>query len=193
MAVSILTITHGNVGKELLTTAKIMLGKLPLKCETLSVSNTCNPEELLLEAQRLCKKIDDGDGVLNSLDECPNTPAGAQVDSRGCEIHAALDSTHFAFDSSELTAEAQAYLNSIAASLAGKSLTAHGHTDSDGTESYNMGLSERRATSVADYLGGAGVGGVNTVGHGESDPIASNDTAEGRAMNRRVDITTASQ
>lgn len=136
---------------------------------------------------------DDGDGVLNSLDECPNTPAGAQVDSRGCEIHAALDSTHFAFDSSELTAEAQAYLDSIAATLVGKSLTAHGHTDSVGTDSYNMGLSERRATSVADFLGGAGVGGVNVVGHGESDPLASNDTAEGRAINRRVEITTAAE
>ncbi len=136
---------------------------------------------------------DDGDGVLNSLDECPNTPAGAQVDSRGCEIHAALEDTHFAFDSSALTDAAEAYLSSIAASLAGKSLTAHGHTDSIGTEAYNMGLSERRAQSVADFLGSVGVSGVNTVGHGESDPIASNDTAEGRALNRRVEITTAAE
>ena len=136
---------------------------------------------------------DDGDGVLNSLDECPNTPAGAEVDSRGCEIHAALDATHFAFDSADLTGDAEAYLSGIAASLAGKSLTAHGHTDSVGTESYNMGLSERRAASVADFLGGQGVSGMNTVGHGESDPVASNDTEEGRAMNRRVDITTASE
>ena len=136
---------------------------------------------------------DDGDGVLNSLDECPNTPAGAQVDSRGCEIHAALDATHFAFDSAELTSEAQTYLAGIAAMLSGKSLTAHGHTDSIGSDSYNMGLSERRAQSVADYLGTEGVSGMNIVGHGESDPVASNDTEEGRAMNRRVDITTASQ
>ena len=136
---------------------------------------------------------DDGDGVLNSLDECPNTPAGAQVDSRGCEIHAALEDTHFAFDSSDLTDAAQAYLSSIAASLAGKSLTAHGHTDSVGTDAYNMGLSERRAQSVADFLGTQGVSGVNTVGHGESDPVASNDTAEGRALNRRVEITTAAE
>ncbi len=136
---------------------------------------------------------DDGDGVLNSLDECPNTPAGAQVDSRGCEIHAALDATHFEFDKSDLTAEAQAYLSSIAASLVGKSLTAHGHTDSIGTDSYNMGLSERRAQSVADFLTGQGVTDITTVGHGESDPVASNDTAEGRAMNRRVEITTAAE
>ena len=136
---------------------------------------------------------DDGDGVLNSLDECPNTPAGAQVDSRGCEIHAALDATHFAFDSADLTGEAQSYLSGIAEMLTGKSLTANGHTDSIGTESYNMGLSERRAQSVADYLGTQGVSDINVVGHGETDPIATNDTDEGRAMNRRVDITTASQ
>ena len=58
MAVSILTITHGNVGKELLATAETMLRKLPLRCETLSVSNQCNPDELLLEAQAICKKIE---------------------------------------------------------------------------------------------------------------------------------------
>ena len=75
MAVSILTITQGNVGKEIVATAKTMLGKLPLKCETLSVSNTCNPEELLLEAQRLCKNIDDGDGVLVLTDIFGSTPS----------------------------------------------------------------------------------------------------------------------
>ena len=136
---------------------------------------------------------DDGDGVLNSLDECPNTPAGAVVDSRGCEIHVSLDATHFAFDSSELTGAAQGYLAGIAAGLVGKSLTANGHTDSIGTDAYNMGLSERRASSVADFLAAEGVTGINIVGHGESDPVASNDTEEGRAMNRRVDITTAAE
>ncbi len=136
---------------------------------------------------------DDGDGVLNSMDECPNTPAGAQVDNRGCEIFAALDATNFAFDSAELTRAAQDYLSGVAPSLAGKSLTAHGHTCSIGTDSYNMDLSERRAKSVADFLGTQGITDVNTVGHGESDPVASNDTEEGREMNRRVEITTASQ
>lgn len=136
---------------------------------------------------------DDGDGVLNSIDECPNTPAGAKVDNRGCEIHAAIDATNFAFDSAELTGAAQDYLSSIATGLADKSLTAHGHTDSIGTESYNMGLSERRAQSVADFLGTQGLSNITTVGHGESDPVATNDTAEGRAMNRRVEITTASE
>lgn len=135
---------------------------------------------------------DDGDGIINSLDECLNTPAGADVNSLGCEIHAAIDAAHFGFDSTELTSDAEAFLAGIAASLMGKSLTAHGHTDSTGPESYNMDLSERRAQTVADFLGEQGVADINVVGHGETDPIASNDTKDGRAMNRRVDITTAS-
>ncbi|MCB1803535.1 MAG: OmpA family protein, partial [Gammaproteobacteria bacterium] len=65
-----------------------------------------------------------------------------------------------------------------------------GHTDSIGTEEYNQGLSERRANAVADYLAKAGIARdrMTVAGFGESQPIASNDTPEGRAQNRRVDI-----
>ncbi|WP_170774748.1 OmpA family protein [Ruegeria lacuscaerulensis] len=65
-----------------------------------------------------------------------------------------------------------------------------GHTDSDGEASYNQGLSERRARSVADILQANGVNGsrITTIGLGESRPIASNLTAAGKAQNRRVDI-----
>ena len=75
MTVSILTITHGDVGKELVATAKTMLSKLPLKCETLSVANNCDPEKVLLEAHSLCKKIDSGDGVLVLTDIYGSTPS----------------------------------------------------------------------------------------------------------------------
>ncbi len=75
MAVSILTITHGNVGKELLATAETMLGALPLLCKDLSVPNTCNPEELILEAQALCKEIEKSDGVLILTDIYGSTPS----------------------------------------------------------------------------------------------------------------------
>jgi outer membrane protein OmpA-like peptidoglycan-associated protein len=64
-----------------------------------------------------------------------------------------------------------------------------GHTDSIGSESYNLGLSQRRAQAVADYLQSQGVnlnGRFTVQGFGKADPIASNDTAEGRAQNRRV-------
>jgi len=68
-----------------------------------------------------------------------------------------------------------------------------GHTDSTGDDSYNFRLSQRRALAVADYLNGQGVDGrrFSVVGFGESRPIASNDTADGRAANRRVEIRLA--
>ena len=65
-----------------------------------------------------------------------------------------------------------------------------GHTDSIGSEEYNQGLSERRADAVRDYLTSKGVRAsrLTSRGYGESRPIASNDTEEGRAENRRVEM-----
>nr|WP_294813004.1 OmpA family protein [uncultured Sphingomonas sp.] len=66
----------------------------------------------------------------------------------------------------------------------------YGHTDSTGSDSYNLDLSQRRASAVADYLTMRGVQSarLGTRGFGESQPIASNDTEEGKAANRRVEI-----
>ena len=66
-----------------------------------------------------------------------------------------------------------------------------GHTDSTGSEQYNQALSEKRADSVAAYLQSRPVRGdrLVTVGAGENRPVASNDTPDGRAANRRVEIT----
>ena len=66
--------------------------------------------------------------------------------------------------------------------------TVEGHTDSEGDADYNLQLSERRAQAVADYLEakGVAVGRLTAKGIGESQPMADNDTAEGRAQNRRV-------
>jgi outer membrane protein OmpA-like peptidoglycan-associated protein len=68
-----------------------------------------------------------------------------------------------------------------------------GHTDSTGSTEYNQGLSERRAQTVAQYLEGKGVieQRVITIGAGEAHPVATNDTAEGRQLNRRVELTLA--
>ena len=65
-----------------------------------------------------------------------------------------------------------------------------GHTDSKGSESYNQGLSERRAQAVTALLVAAGVDAsiIDTSGMGETQPVASNDTEEGRARNRRVEV-----
>ena len=76
MAVSILTITHNNLGHELLATAKSMLGNsLPLSCKALSVSDSCNPENVLDEAIAICKDLDTGDGVLVLTDIFGSTPS----------------------------------------------------------------------------------------------------------------------
>ena len=70
-------------------------------------------------------------------------------------------------------------------------LVIEGHTDSTGSDEYNMKLSKQRAQSVADFLSGLGVSNnrFTIVGYGESKPIASNDTPEGRQLNRRVEIS----
>ena len=72
-------------------------------------------------------------------------------------------------------------------------LDVYGHTDSDGAEAYNQDLSERRARAVGDYLAMRGVQSarIATRGFGETQPVASNATAEGKAQNRRVEIRIA--
>lgn len=69
-------------------------------------------------------------------------------------------------------------------------VSVEGHTDSVGTDAYNQRLSERRANAVRDYMVSEGIDAsrISTVGYGESKPVADNDTAEGRAENRRVEI-----
>jgi len=141
---------------------------------------------------------DDGDGVLNSVDRCPGTRAGAKVDQWGCEIIENMTinvvSDEFDFDSDVLKPAAKDALDELAdrikASKGQEALSITGHTDSTGPEDYNMGLSERRAQSAASYLEGQGITGISTKGMGESDPVADNGTREGRAKNRRVEITT---
>jgi len=141
--------------------------------------------------ERGCANDSDGDGVPNYLDRCPETPLGNVVDTDGCSIAlVTLSGVNFNFDSATLTAKGKSILDSSMSALkASSSLTIEGHTDSTGPDSYNQGLSERRANSVASYLKSKGVNAsMTTVGKGESSPIASNDTRAGRAQNRRVEI-----
>jgi len=141
---------------------------------------------------------DDNDGVPNSLDKCPNTRPGATVDSDGCEIVENLTINlvveEFDFDSAVLKPEMKSVLSDFAdtvkASPGQESVTVIGHTDSTGPEAYNMKLSVRRAQSAADYLDSLGVGPITIEGRGETQPIADNSTREGRAQNRRIEITT---
>ena len=101
----------------------------------------------------------------------------------------------FAFDSDALTAEGKTAIEEYRAKLRPELSEAYagiiiGHTDSTGNAEYNMGLSKRRAQSVADYLVSTGVepDKLRVTGRGKNEPIASNATEDGRARNRRVDI-----
>jgi len=142
----------------------------------------------------------DGDGVLNEKDKCPNTRAGAVVDLDGCEVEAviSLEGVHFDFDSANLRPEAIAILNEAAGLLKTQSsvvVEVAGHTDSVGSDAYNQGLSERRAKSVQDYLASQGITSsrLTARGYGEAQPVASNDSEDGRAQNRRVELIVLSR
>jgi len=99
----------------------------------------------------------------------------------------------FAYDSATVQPQFQATLDQVAQVLSQYNETyidVYGHTDSTGSDAYNQDLSERRASSVASYLESRGVQSarIGTRGFGETQPIAPNDTEEGRAANRRVEI-----
>ncbi len=100
----------------------------------------------------------------------------------------------FGFDSADVNAQFYPVLNKVAETLREYDKTVievAGHTDSTGSADYNQKLSERRADNVAGYLAGQGVPSARmvTVGAGEGHPVASNETEDGRAQNRRVEIT----
>lgn len=100
----------------------------------------------------------------------------------------------FAFDRAELNSSFYQVLNSVALVLKKYNKTVvevAGHTDSVGSEAYNQTLSEQRAQSVASYLRGQGIDAQRliVIGYGETRPIAGNETDEGRALNRRVELT----
>jgi len=104
------------------------------------------------------------------------------------------DDILFAVDSAEVRSGLRSDLTILASSLQrypGSTVQVVGHTDNTGSATYNQDLSERRAGAVSSVLIGAGVsaGRIASSGRGESQPLASNLTVEGRAQNRRVDIT----
>ncbi len=140
----------------------------------------------------------DGDGVPDSLDKCPNTPKGFKVNGGGCIVQqtVVLHAVNFQFNSDQLTAPAKDTLDQIAAGMVGQpalKVEIDGHTDSKGSAAYNLKLSQRRADSVKHYLvsKGASADNLSAHGFGMSHPIASNDTDEGRAQNRRVEFVVA--
>lgn len=121
---------------------------------------------------------------------------GAEVDRVGEGIVLVLgeNSVNFDLNKSTLTAAAKANLDKLVPvfqSYADTDIVIYGYTDSTGRVEYNQTLSEQRAASVRSYLASKGLSSsrIKTKGMGVNDPIASNDTAEGRSKNRRVEFT----
>jgi len=137
-----------------------------------------------------CPKDSDGDGVADFRDQCPNTPRQATVDGRGCWV---LHGVHFATGKADLTPGSAPVLDAVVRVLKANPnlrLEVQGHTDATGSAAFNQRLSGLRAKAVAAYFTAHGVdsGRLTAKGYGPSQPAATNDTAEGRAKNRRVEL-----
>jgi len=137
-----------------------------------------------------CELDGDKDGVVDRIDECPNTAAGEKVDEVGCSYTLRLE-VFFDTASAEIKPESFRDLDLAVSLMQRNELvrgTIEGHTDDRGTDAFNLGLSQRRAASVRQYLIDKGVAAsrLESVGYGESRPEADNSTPEGRAQNRRV-------
>jgi outer membrane protein OmpA-like peptidoglycan-associated protein len=135
-----------------------------------------------------------GSYMDRQAEEMQNDIAGAKIERVGEGIKITFDSgILFATNSSTLQTQAKTNISKLAAIL-GKypdtDILVTGHTDSDGTEEYNQTLSEKRAKSVSDYTIAQGINSsrFSIIGLGENEPVASNETADGKHLNRRVEI-----
>lgn len=144
-----------------------------------------------------CKVISDSDkdGVLDNADSCPNTISGATVDSRGCMVKTETIELEvlFAHDSSEVTAHYMTQLREVADYLSRHpkvNLELGGHTSIIGSDTYNQGLSERRANAVKSILVeqlGVASSRIETVGYGESQPKYAGSSEQAHRKNRRIE------
>jgi len=139
----------------------------------------------------------DNDGVLNDQDLCPDVPGPAS--NFGCPVVESAKFNarmiNFKTGSAELTPQSKLSLREGAALMNSSSFATlifhiHGHTDSDGSDAFNHDLSHRRAASVRAELikNGVSADRMTSEGFGEKQPIATNETAAGKALNRRVEI-----
>ena len=143
----------------------------------------------------------DGDGVVDARDLCPDTPRGTPTDSNGCPDTRAifldtgritLYDVEFDFEKATLRSGSYRTLDEIGAIIEEWDelrVEVAGHTDASGESDFNQDLSERRAKTVRMYLlekFDIESEQLVAVGYGEEKPVATNDTAEGRAKNRRV-------
>ncbi|MHC1738876.1 MAG: OmpA family protein [Ignavibacteriaceae bacterium] len=135
-----------------------------------------------------------GNYMDNQADEMRNDVSGATIERVGEGIKITFDSgILFKTNSSALEYQAKSNIDKLAVILnkyPDTNILVTGHTDSDGTDEYNQNLSEQRAKSVADYTKMLGVDSYrfSIIGLGENEPVASNESQEGKHQNRRVEI-----
>ena len=136
----------------------------------------------------------DHDGVLDPLDECPDTPPRTKVDKKGCARYTGyIQSLYGAFNSTDLTYPSYTALDTVILLLKAypdTRIEVQAHTDSRGTKEYNQWLSDKRAEVVKQYLveNGIAPSRIEAHGYGETRPLETNDTPEGRSRNRRIDF-----
>lgn len=149
-----------------------------------------------------CPADSDGDGVLDNVDNCPDEPG--PVENQGCRRRQRvrieqgrleiLEKVFFQTNRARILRRSYALLNNVAEVIMNhpeiELVRVEGHTDDRGADDYNMDLSRRRAEAVVEYLVGRGVppNRLRAEGYGETRPVASNETREGRATNRRVEF-----
>src|SRR5512139_4351586 len=154
--------------------------------------------------EKPCEVVDtDGDGVFDYMDKCPTvyakTPDGCPLPAAAAPTPApaapapVMAGVNFDFDQAVIRPDDFSNLDQDVSTLkqwGDVKVEVAGHTDSVGSEEYNMGLSERRADAVRMYLIDKGVAAdrLTVKGFGESQPIADNGTEAGRFMNRRVEL-----
>jgi OmpA-OmpF porin, OOP family len=142
--------------------------------------------------ERGCELDSDGDGVVNSADKCPDTPKGDRVDANGCSFKEEIKLPGVVFETgkADLKPESLPVLDGAIATLKRYpelNVEVAGHTDSRGSDAFNLDLSARRAETVLKYLHDGGVtNALTSRGYGERQPVASNASDAGRQQNRRV-------
>lgn len=145
-------------------------------------------------ADKGCSSADDGDET-DPAPKCAPPIPGQAISLDGCGVGdvIVLRGVNFDFDKATLTVNAKSILDGVAMALESRpdiKVELGGHTDGKGSDSYNEALSDRRSKSVKDYLSKKGIASsrMTTKGYGESMPVATNDTDEGRELNRRVEL-----
>ena len=141
---------------------------------------------------KVVAKDDDGDGVINSQDKCPNTSSNFMVDGFGCPQTMVLD-INFPSGKAKVTDDLIHKLEGFAEFLKdnpGYQVIIYGHTDNTGSPELNEKLSQERADVVKDALVRYEIDEMRltAIGKGDEEPIADNNTPEGRAQNRRIEI-----